>query len=243
VSTFLEIQDRIEALVRLGGWSNAVPAPDYPFLGNEGLRLFSRQSQHNVEDVVITTVANQTAYSLFTGNPVDDRVWIAINDDALWNSGTLGAIWLPQATRNQLRAADREWRLRPAGNPEYWYWTKPGAEIGLWSIPSVSSITISMQGPRHEPEMVNDTDEPLLNEDFHEGICLFGAYHWGKTYARGAETDIVRGYYAEAMEYVSKCKQAMVNQEAGLISRRVQRPAQEYMGTGSMQIPYRPFPQ
>lgn len=236
---FLQIRDRIDALITLGGWSNAIPQPDLAQLANDGLRLFTRQAKQNCETLLITTVADQADYDIT--DPDDPRDWLSFFDDALYNSNLAsGASWLQQTTRDNLRIMDRTWRNAPSGTPIYWYWANP-TTIGLYSPPSVSDVEITFYGPRHEPVLVSDSQEPLFNEDFHEGICLFGAWLYGKLYARGEERSVAEGYYTEAMVYVASCKQSMAAQEAALVQRRVGRAPQEYMGSGSMMVPLWPW--
>lgn len=230
---FQEIQSRVEALVKLGGWSNAVPGPDYAYLANEGLRLLTRQTQHNVETKTITTAAQQEVYSLV--DSADTRDWIAFFDDALYNTNT----WLPQRTRHWLRTLDRLWRQTAASTPAYWYWSGP-QEIGLYPKPSASGTTITLNGPRHEPRMSAVDDKPRIEETFHEGICLFGAWHWGKLFSRGEERDVAKEYLMEAQDYVKEYKSQMASQEAGSVVRTVARPPQEYLGMGSRYIPVWP---
>jgi hypothetical protein len=225
---FLQIRERIQALCTLGGWANVQPTPDYAFLGNEGLRIFNRHSQHNIEDITIATVVGQAAYSLVSS---DSRGWITLFDDAIYNSTD----WLPQATRDQLRVSNRLWRDAENGTPQYWYWDSP-TEIGLFPEPDTVSINVSFQGARHEAVMDADTDTPTLNEDFHEGVCLFGAWFHGKLYSRGEEREIALAYREEALDYVNECKNIVNSQEQNLITRRVIRPVREYMGSGTSRI-------
>jgi hypothetical protein len=222
--TFDMLRDRTEALIKLGGWSNVIPEPDYAFLVNEGLRMFTREAQHNVEGLSVTTVANQAEYSIVTTG--DTREWIELFDDAIYNA----ASYLPQTTRDRLRMDDRLWRKTAAGTPRFWYWTGP-SEIGLYPKPS-AVVAITFEGVRHETRLDADSEAPLLCEDFHEGICLFAAWLWGKLHARGEDREIAKGYYAEALDYTVRCKDSMRSQEAGFVSRQVARPSQEYLNIG-----------
>lgn len=236
--TFAEIRDRIEALVKIGGWSNAIPGPDYALLANEGLRLFTRETQHNVEDVSITTVIAQPTYALLQGSPVDTRDWISLFDDALWGGSPLplGNAWLSQTTRDQLRISNRLWRQTGTGTPQWWYWSAAN-QVGLYPVPAIAGVAVSFEGVRHEPRLSLDSSIPLANEDFHEGICLFGAWHWGKLYSRGEERSVAKEYYTEALSYTLRYKESLNSQEAALVQRRVSRPQQEYMNLGSKQSP------
>lgn len=225
--TFHELQVRTEALVKLGGWSNAQPAPDYASLVNEGLRNFTRETQHNIEDKTVTTVASQATYLLG-----DTPQWIAFFDDALYN----GTIWISQTSIDELRSKDRLWRMRPAGVPVWWYWAGP-QKIGFFPVPSLSAVNVTFEGARHEPELANDTDVPLVDKDFHEGICLFAAWYFGKLYSRGEERGVAAGYRSEALDYAARYRQTLDAKEASLVVRRVQRAPQEYLGSGAKQFP------
>src|SRR5487761_1912276 len=130
------MRERTEALVKLGGWSNSVPPPDYGFLVNMGLRVITRKTEYNIEDFTLTTIANQTLYPLYTA--VDQRAWIGFWNDALYNvSAAATAAFLPQTTRSHLRSRDVMWRQTPASSPQMWYWADP-ANLGLWPAPSVA---------------------------------------------------------------------------------------------------------
>ena len=231
---FDAIRDRIEALVKLGGFATTVPGPNYAFLANEGLRLFTRESQHNVEELTITTVSGQELYStLFTGStPVaDTRDWISLYDDAVYN----GVSWLPMTTRDKLRAGNPLYRDASNSTPSWWFWTRPFNQIGLFPKPD-AVVNINFMGARHEPVLDAGTDVPLLGADFHEGICLFGAWHWGKLHSRGEEREIAKEYREEALGYTARCKELMANQEAQHFTRQVRRSRPEYMGLGSTWI-------
>lgn len=226
--TLTEIEARITALVTLGGWSNSSPAPDYTFLANEGLRILTRQTMHIVEDYQLDIIRDQILYEIDTDSD-DPRQWIAFNDDAQLNDQT----FVPQTTRDNLRVANRNWRSTPSATPVNWYWAGPH-KIGLYPAASASGGFIHFQGPRHEPRLVNGTDTPILEEDFHEGICLFGAWHHGKLYARGAEREIAASYFAEGEDYVNRVKEAMDSKEAQFVVRHVQRAPMEYVPNAGM---------
>lgn len=227
---FGQIRDRIDALVTLGGWSNAFPPPDFAFLANEGLRLFTRETQHNIEDCTITTIQNVALYSVL--DPLDPRKWISFFDDALYG----GTVWISQTTRDKLRVDNRLWRSTVPGTPVWWYWAGPQL-IGLYPPPSTGGTQVTLEGPRHEHVMVEDEDTPSFDDEFHEGVCLFGAWHWGKLHARGEDRAIAEGYLTEALSYTSRYLTSKAGQEAGLVVRRVSRSEQEYMGLGARQSP------
>lgn len=240
-STFLELQARVQALVTLGGWSNVLPAPNYPYLVNEGLRIFTRESWCNWETLMLTTVVNQGDYDLIADSPTpgDDREWIYLSDDALWNvlpdgCGNLSASYLPQASRNQLRKSDPTWRSYSPTQPMFWYWSNSQV-ITLWPPPT-TPVLCTWEGVRHVPKLEGDMDSPQINQDYHEAIALFGAWHWGKLYARGEERAVALSYKAEAMELVGKYKLNTTSKQASLMQRRVARPAQEYVDSGFVSI-------
>jgi len=222
---FDEIRSRIEVLCKLAGWSNEDPLPNYAFLANEGLRLFTQEAQHNVEDVTITTVANQVAYAV--SDSTDSRGWVEMFDDAAY--GTTASLY--QTTRANLRSDNRLWRQAAAGTPQAWYWAS-ASTIGLYPKPSASGTSVYFQGVRHEPILDADSDTPLCDEVFHEGICLFGAWHFGKLYARGESRQIAEAYRVEAVVYADRCKASLAGKEAGQVIRRVSRSSQEYLGLG-----------
>lgn len=179
-----------------------------------------------LDDYTLTVVQDQVEYPLIDADP---EQWIAFNDDAQMDDTT----WVWQTTRDQLRVRNRNWRSAASATPLCWYWAAPQT-VGLYPPASASGATISFSGPRHEPRLVDDTDTPILDEDFHEGICLFAAWHHGKLYARGAEREIVAAYLAEGEDYVNRVKESMATKEAQLVVRRVQRSPQEYSNTGRL---------
>lgn len=224
---FDQMRDRVEALCKLGGWSNNEPLPDYAFLVNEGLRLFTAVSQHNVENKTIITVIDQERYSV--SDSTDPRGWVLLFDDATY--GTTAPLY--QTTRTNLRYGNRMWRQAASGTPRQWFWASP-TEIGLYPKPSAAGTIAYFQGVRHEPILDADSDVPLLDDDYHEGICLLGAWYQGKATAMGEFADKLAAYRAEGLEFAERAKGVMASQEAGLIIRRVERPAQEYLGLGNM---------
>jgi hypothetical protein len=244
VVDFQHMQQRTAALVTLGGWSNVSPPPDYAWLVNEGLRIFTRKAQHNREELLISLVVGQSCYRLpaDTSAPTDARDWIHFFDDALYNVlpcpggglALIGSSWLPQATENQMRLDDRSWRQYPPSVPIYWYWGNV-QEMAVWPPPS-QSVLMQWRGVRHMQKLVASIDSPAINEDYHEAVCLFAAWHHGKLYARGAEREIVAGYAQEAQDLVNDMKQNMASKEATLTTRTVSRPAQEYMPAGQTSL-------
>jgi hypothetical protein len=236
--TYSEIRDRIDALIQLGGWSNAVPGPDLGFLANHGLQEFTTESRHNIETLTLTTIANQAVYSLLSLTPNDAREWLSFNDDALLVQGApLNTAWIQQTTREIVRQGNRLWRVTASGTPAYWYWFQYPKSIALYCPPATAGQVITFEGLRNESPLMNDGDVPELPEVYHEGICLFGAWFYGKLYARGDERVVAQGYRAEAMDYVNRMKNSMGLVEAKLIQRRVMRPQQEYLGAGTRQVP------
>jgi hypothetical protein len=224
---FDQMRDRVEALCKLGGWSNNDPLPDYAFLVNEGLRLFTAVSQHNVEDITITTVTDQERYAV--SDDTDPRSWILLFDDALY--GPTAPLY--QTTRDALRTGNHKWRSTASGTPRSWYWASP-SEIGLYPKPSTSGTDITFQGVRHEPILDSDSATPLLDDDYHEGVCLLAAWYQGKATAMGEFAGKLAAYRAEGLDFANRAKGIQAAQEAGLIIRRVKRPAQEYLGLGNM---------
>lgn len=223
---FSQLRDRVRALLTLGGWSNSEPAPDYAFLVNEGLRQFTLEAQHNAETVTVTTVIGTKEYSLLL--PANDnRSWVHIFDDASYGTTQ----WLPQTARDDLIESDPLWRQAASSTPNWWYWAGPN-KIGLHPTPSAVA-SVYFNGIRHEPVLDADDDTPLAQEEFHEGIALFGAWYHGKLYARGDELAICDRYLAEAKSIAGRCKETEAAKEGRLLVRDVPRTPTEYLGFGS----------
>lgn len=236
---FQHMQERTQALVTLGGWSNVQPPPAYPWLVNEGLRIFSREAQQNREDLNILLVVGQGAYNVITDStePTDRRQWIWLADDALWNyqtEGIVGSQPLPQTTEDKLRSQDPAWRNYAPSVPTCWFWSNPH-ELTLWPTPS-QVVLCNWRGARHVAELVSPLDEPAIDETYHEAACLFAAWHWGKLYARGEERAVAQGYQSEAMELVNRFRMSESARETTLSARRVRRAPQEYMSPGSSAV-------
>lgn len=67
--TYSDMQQRVNQLLTLGGWSNSQTPPDPAFLVNFGVGQFVQETQTNQRQFAISTVANQTEYSLISGLP------------------------------------------------------------------------------------------------------------------------------------------------------------------------------
>jgi hypothetical protein len=239
--TFKDIRDRIQNLLLFGGWTNTAIKPDYAYLANMGLKLFTQESQHCTETLDITTVANQQYYDVRT-DPTDLRDWVALFDDAAYGFAApvppqLNVAWLPKTAINNLDNMDRLWRFTPAGTPQLWFWYDP-QHLGLWPTPSNAGTPINWLGSRFEPPMVNDNDMPLVPDVDCEGIALLGAWYHGKLYARGDEIQTIQNYKDEGFAFADRTKEVMSARNADLFTRHVSRAPQEYMSAGSRQIPF-----
>lgn len=210
---FLALRERVQALVTLGGWSNAVPAPDYAFLVNEGLRQFTQRSHHNVENDTFATAVGTAEYSIND----ESRGWISLYDDATY--GTTKRLW--KTTEQNIRRGDPLWKQVSNGTPAY-IWLVNENTVRLY-VPPDAIETVYIRGPRHEPLLDADSDEPLVSDFFHEGIALFGAWYHGKAYARGEEREVVGDYYKEAEQYAMDCRAQHAEQDTGAMVRRIRR--------------------
>ena len=222
------IQLRIQALVELGGWSNVGSAIDYGKLANEGLRNVTELSQHNVEDLTFNTVASQAEYNL-QASPIAATVgpsWIFFFDDA----SRLTKNILRKTSEANVRRIDPLWNQQSASSPAWWWMSKPDT-IRLWPCPSAIEA-VNFRGVRHEPALTDPTQVPLMPEKFHEAICLLGAYHLGKLYARGDDIEVCKGYLAEGNAMAMKLREQMSEADTGVIQRRVRRSQPEYLHMG-----------
>lgn len=239
--TFKDIRDRIQDLLIFGGWTNTAIKPNYAYLANMGLKLFTQESQHNIETLPLVTVANQQTYDVHY-DPTDPRDWISLFDDAAYGFQApvppqLNVAWLPKTAFNNLDNMDRLWRFTVPSTPILWFWYDP-SHIGLWPTPSDDGTPITWMGARYEPTMVNDADVPLVPDVDCEGIALLGAWYHGKLYARGDELVTIANYRDEGMAFAQRTKEIMSAKNAGLTTRYVARAPQEYMVSGAKQIPF-----
>jgi len=242
--TFKDIRERIQNLLIFGGWTNTAIKPDYAYLANMGLKLFTQESQHCVEQLVINTQANVQNYHVCkdSTNPTDPRDWVSLFNDAAYGFAApvppqLNVAWMPQTALNNLDNMDRLWQFTPAGTPTLWFWYDP-QHIGLWPVPAAANTPITWLGNRYEPLMVNDLDTPLVPDVDCEGICLLGAWYHGKLYARGDERETVANYRDEGLAFAYRTKEIMAAKNAELTTRYVSRAPQEYMVSGAKQIPF-----
>lgn len=230
--TFKELRDRTRDLLTFGGWTNTAIKPDYAYLVNRGLKEFTQESQHCVETLSITTVAKQQNYDA-RPDPSDNRDWVLLFDNATYDASNS---WLTQTSLTLLDNMDRLWRFTPASTPQKWFWYNPQT-VGLWPVPVLDGVVTQWMGIRYEPLLVNDNDVPLVPDINCEGIALFAAWYHGKLYARGDERETVALYREEAMANAVRVKEIMAAKNAELTSRYVSRAPQEYMATGSKQMP------
>jgi hypothetical protein len=245
-TTYLQAQDRVMDLIRLGAWSNSFTPPDPSYLVNYGAGEFIRNTNYNQESALIQTVAGQLVYGLTSdlpdfppGFPLGPRKWYSINDDALWQivPGAPGsASYLPQTTRQKLRMTDIQYLDCPASIPLCWYIAND-QEIGLYPPPSQSGIYVQFSGNRDIPDLVEPDDTFPWHDRYTEACCLFGAYQFGKTIARGEELQTLGRYLKEAMDLCAEFSQDFTDKEAALINRNIQQPSQDYLLTGNIVVP------
>ena len=269
--TFKDIRDRIQNLLIFGGWTNTAIKPDYAYLANMGLKLFTQESQHYLEFLTLTTAKNQNVYSVIP-DPNDPRDWVMLFNDAAINfdqpcplctnytqlaaEGQLG-LQVPGSMQPPIAyGLNSAWLPQTALNnldnmDRLWRFTPPSTpqnwfwydpkHIGLWPCPCIDGTPVQWLGVRYEPLMVNDTDTPMVPDVDCEGICLIGAWYHGKLYARGDEIQTIETYKTEGFAFASRTKEIMAAKNAELSTRYVSRPPQEYMISGAKQIPYFEF--
>ena len=235
--SYFEIRQRIQQACKLGGWSNVDPPPQFDVIANRGYREFVRATSGNVENVLISTVANQISYA--TTTPADTRAWISFWDDALYNYvvGQPGSGWyLPQITQSKLRWRDIQYRDSTVSQPEVWYYDKGNTNtIALYPPPNLNNVVMSFNGIRELPPMVNDDDVTPFSEIYDEAIADFGIWWFAKQYTRGNERQVAKEYLLEAEQLVNQFKAEQVSAESTLINRRVALPPQDYVSTGTRQ--------
>lgn len=236
------MQTRVNQLLTLGGWSNSQTPPDLGFLVNYGVADFVQETKTNQQEAVIATVANQVEYALTSdlpdfppGYPLGSLKWYSLNDDALYSfePGVPGSAWyLPQTTRVKLRQVDVQYRNAVPAVP-YWWYQINDQTIGLYPPPSDSGTLIQFSGNR-EMEQLQLAEETLpWHDKYVEAVCLYGAVYHGKTIARGEELKTLSRYRNEATELVAEFVQDGDDKEAALVNRRVRRPIQDYLSTGT----------
>jgi hypothetical protein len=218
--TFEEIRNRIKALCTLGGWSNADPGPDYAFLANEGLRLFTQRAQHNVEDETFLSVVDQAEYQIAEEEPG----WILLHDDATYTTTKR----LYKTTEQQIRRENPLWKHAESGTPSR-IWLVNQNTVRLYPPPDTNGDAIYFRGVRHEPLLTADTQSPLVSEYYHEAICLLGAWSWGKTHARGEELGVLDRFLSEAEGYTNECKQQHAAADTEVFQRKMRRCTPEYI--------------
>lgn len=239
---YSDMQQRVNQLLTVGGWTNSLTPPDLGFLVNFGVGQFVQETQTNQQQGVISTVANQAEYSLISdldnfppGFPLGPRKWYTVNDDALYsyNPAAAGSSWyLPQTTRQRLRQNNVQYRDIPSAVPTFWYQANDQS-IGLYPPPSTSGTLILFSGNR-EMEQLQEADDTLpWHDKYVEAACLYGAVFHGKTIARGEEIRTLSRYTNEATALVAEFVQDSVDKEAALINRYVARPTQSYISAGT----------
>ena len=221
--TYLEIQLRIQRLCTIGGWANVDPPPDWGFLSNEGLRLFSTEAQYMPGETTITTVANQAEYVL--DSPPN---WLSITDDCTY--GIDQQLYL--ADENTTRRQDRMWRQRAADTPRNIWMTNKLNTVRVHPKPSAADITVYIFGWTVDEHMTELDDRPNCRDIYHEGAALFGACHHGDLYARGEEVGILDRYRAKAQGLANKLNDEMANEGATVFQMRMQRRPQDRLILG-----------
>lgn len=189
---FTQLQGRATLLASLEGWSDIAIAPDWAALVNQAYVQFSWDGECLISNTTITTVANQSAYSL-TGQ------WRRLMDVVYDSGNTNGPV--RHSSEDFERYLRADWRVQPSGTPVRFTFN-PFNSLTLIPPPDTNGITVAVRGSSEAPALSSGTDVPAIPDVLHEAIALKAAIFLGKVYAQGEASQRLDRYEAQYQQYV-----------------------------------------
>lgn len=209
---YTALQSELQSLVQFGGYTNISPTPDYGDYINRGLRQFSWDTEYNVAEDSISTVADQATYTLASPD------WRAIKE-VYYDSSSV----LREASELLIYRENPLWRFTSSAVPTR-FWQESPTVLRLYPAPSQSSKTILIRGTRCATPLSSGSDTPTgCPEVFHPAIALQGALQIMKRYATESESARMQAYENEYKKLVAQLRSEMMKQNAPL-SRAVNIP-------------------
>lgn len=168
---FRELKIETEELLKLWGFTNTQPTPDYGMLVNRAYRKVVWESEVLKDTVTFDTDIDIPEYTL------PDYDWKSITDCILEN------VYLEQESEDRVREYNPYWLSTSSSKPTCWWYVGTN-KIRLYPTPS-TVYTISIRGTHTPPLLTDDDDIPLLPEVYHEDIPLGAAYYHLRKYCKG----------------------------------------------------------
>ncbi len=190
--TFAQLQARAQLLASLEGWSDAVPAPDWAALVNQGYIQFSWDGECLITNTTVATVSNQAAYTL-TGQ------WRRLMD-VVYDSGGANSP-VRHSSEDFERYLRADWRVQSSGTPVR-YTFSPFNALTLVPAPATAGVSVTVRGVAEAALLISGTDVPAIPDVLHEAIALKAAIFQGKVYAQGEASQRLDRYEAQYREYV-----------------------------------------
>ena len=195
--TYTDLQTRAALLASFDGWSNAIPAPDWPTLVNEAWRRFSWEAELFTATVNVSTASGQSAYPL---SPFMKRVLDL----------TCGGVPLRKSSVEFERFLSPGWRT-VQGTPLRFVQDSTSS-VAIVPVPS-STLALAVVGVIEGSNMTATTDQPgqvggvgtPIPSNLHEAIALKAAYMQGQIAMQGESSSRMQMYEQEYAGFVNRC--------------------------------------
>jgi hypothetical protein len=178
--TFADLQDRVAALLELGGYSNTEMPFSLGELVNKAYREFIWETDAFLRlDQTMTSVTGQALYNL-PGQPWKWLMQVFYNQSWIWDKGSPFTLMRDYPN----------WLFDSPGTPVLWFIESPGV-LRFYPAPDTTGLEIDLYGPSLPPDLANDGDVPIIAEPYHEEIAKRGYWIEAERTARGEERQML----------------------------------------------------
>jgi hypothetical protein len=217
---FSTIKQRAAFLAQQAGFDMAAPQPDWGALVSRALEDFAWDTEYNEEEATVTSVVNQSKYTIDSG--ATPRTFRSVRCVA-YATQTTSPKNLLLSSESDESAADPLWWQRPAGAPVRFL--LPGSnQIRIVPACQTAGDTITIRGTRTPVALAADTDVPGFPETFHEAIALRAAVLHCEPWVGGDDVAKVQLYRVQYAGQVKACIEFLSANRYARLARRVQRP-------------------
>lgn len=222
--TFEELRALTEDLLRLGNWLEVAGPVSSALLVNQALDEWSADAEYATGEITITSVAQQSEYSLTT--PPD---WVLIRD-AYWGTDTNLCI----TSEDEMRRRDPMYRQAPASTPGYIWIVRPNV-VRLFPKPTGAGTTVTLYGVRCDAPLVNSTDSPTCPRRFHRYIAYLAAFLHADRYATGDDRATIDGWYQQSKKQAKELRLELGEQNMPVLQRHIRRRYPDIVTLGGRQ--------
>lgn len=217
---YRELQQRSAFLARQAGSDKVAPQPDWPTLVNRAIQDFSWDSEYNIEEESITSVVNQSTYTI--DGSASPRPFKSYRVVAYATQSTTPNN-LIFTNENDRYNEDTLWWQRPVGTPNY-FLVPASNQIRLFPTPSTAGDTVTIRGTREDVPLVDDTDTPNAPGTYHEAIALRATVLHCEPWVSGDDAAKLELFRSQYGGLVRDCMEFLSGNRYARLQRRVDRP-------------------